>query len=229
MNASPSAYKATRPDGTSFYDSKTKWTVGRITRHPAPNLTLGTCSNGVLHASIEKAETLISGWWPCRLFEVESRGPVTPLDRFKFGCGAFKVVRELPAWEALGPNGEAVVAVIERAEVLTATEANQLWGAQGAAWGAAWYAAVGGARYAARDARGARGAAWDAACRAAQGAAAGGARYAARGAWDAAWGAAWEAAQDSARVAALAELTRDLITPEQYQTLAGPWLSVVTP
>ena len=41
-------YKATRTDGTSFYDSTTKWTVGRITRHPNPDTSRGLCSGGVL-------------------------------------------------------------------------------------------------------------------------------------------------------------------------------------
>ena len=42
-------------------------------------------------------------------------------------------------------------------------------------------------------------------------------------AWDAAWGAAWGAAWD----AGVAEVVRDLITPAQYQVLAGPWLTVI--
>ena len=208
------AYKATRLDGTSFYDVWTVWRPGRITRLPAPDLSRGVCSDGVLHASTVKAETLIGGAWPCRLFEVEPRGPVTPLDGYKFGCGAFKVVRELPGWEALGPNGERVVAVIDRARTLTYDEAQRLGAARGAAWGAAGDAAGDAAHGAARDA--ARDAAWDAALRAAWDAAHG-----------AAWGAAWGAALGAARGAGLAELTRDLITPEQYQTLAGPWTSVV--
>lgn len=37
------------------------------------------------------------------------------------------------------------------------------------------------------------------------------------------------AARDAAWDAALATITRDLITPEQYDTLTGPWVSVMGP
>ena len=72
-------YKATRPNGTSFYDSKTKWQVGRIVRHPAPDLSLGLCSAGVLHISDAPGETLVGGSWPCRLFEVEPRSHLSSI------------------------------------------------------------------------------------------------------------------------------------------------------
>src|SRR5208283_5149074 len=126
-------YKATRPDGTSFYDGTTKWQVGRIVRHPAPDLSLGLCSAGVLHISDAPGETLVGGSWPCRLFEVEPRGDVIGPSEHKYGCTEVKVVREMPAWQALGPNGEAVAALIERCRTLTYDEAEQLY--------AAWYAA----------------------------------------------------------------------------------------
>ena len=156
-------YKATRPNGTSFYDSTTKWQVGRIVRHPNPDLSLGLCSAGVLHISDAPGETLIGGSWPCRLFEVEPRSH--PLldegsNGHKYGCTAVEVVCELPAWQALGPNGEAVAALIERCKTLTYGEVRQLAAAWDAAWdaargaarGAAWYAAGGAAWYAARAA-----------------------------------------------------------------------------
>ena len=65
-------YKATRTDGTSFYDSKTAWKVGRITwlkgeRGDDP------CGPGILQAATEPGESLVGGSWPCRLFEVEPR------------------------------------------------------------------------------------------------------------------------------------------------------------
>ena len=49
------------------------------------------------------------------------------------------------------------------------------------------------------------------------------ARNAARGA---ARGAAWYASQSAAWDAAIATVVRDLISPDVWQTLAGPWLSV---
>jgi hypothetical protein len=191
-------YKATRPDGTSFYDGTTKWQVGHIVRHPAPDLSLGICSAGVLHISDAPGETLVGGWWPCRLFEVEPRDDMIGSEEHKYGCTAVKVVRELPAWQALGPNGEAVAALIKRCRTLTKGEAKQL----------------SAARDAARDA--ARSAAWSAARDAAGDAAVG-------AAWDAAVGAAW----DAARYAAWALMVKDLITPEQFDLLYGPWALVM--
>ena len=202
-------YKATRVDATSFYDSETRWQVGRITRHPSPDLSLGLCSEGVLHISDAPGETLIGGFWPCRLFEVEPMGEVIGGDEHKFGCAAVKVVRELPAWQALGPNGEEVVAHIG-CGMITYKQAQQL----AAAWDVAWDAARGAAL----------GAAWDTALGAARGAA-----------WDAAWaaarGAARGAARDAAgaapRDAARALVVRDLITAEQFDLLYGPWKEVM--
>jgi hypothetical protein len=219
-------YKATRPDGTSFYNGTTKWQVGCIVRHPAPDLSLGLCSAGVLHISDAPGETLVGGWWPCRLFEVEPRDDMIGSEEHKYGCTAVKVVRELPAWQALGPNGEAVAALIKRCRTMTYDEAEQLSAAGSAARDAARYAAWSAARYAARYAArdAARYAAWDAAGSAARYAA----RYAARdAARDAAGDAARYAARDAARYAAWALMVKDLITPEQFDLLYGPWASVM--
>ena len=227
-------YKATRPDGTSFYNGTTKWQVGCIVRHPAPDLSLGLCSAGVLHISDAPGETLVGGWWPCRLFEVEPRDDMIGSEEHKYGCTAVKVVRELPAWQALGPNGEAVAALIKRCRTMTYDEAEQLSAAgnaagdaaRDAAGDAAGYAAGYAATYAAWDAAG------DAARSAARSAAWSAARYAAwdaarSAAWDAAWDAAWAAAWSAARSAAWALMVKDLITPEQFDLLYGPWALVM--
>jgi hypothetical protein len=111
---------------------------------------------------------------------------------------AFRVVRELDAFEALGPNGEAVAHLTERIAACTVEEIKKL----GAAWEAAWGAALEAAWGAAREA------AWVAA------------RGAAR---EAAWGAARGAAREAAWGAALAVLVKDKITPEQFDILTKPW------
>jgi hypothetical protein len=121
-----------------------------------------------------------------------------------------KVVRELPAWQALGPNGEAVAAHIEQCKTITPEQARQL--------DAAWFAA----RDAARNAIAAGFAAWYAAS-----AAWPAARDAARNAI-AAQVAAWPAAY-AAWDAAFVLVVRDLITPEQFDRLYGPWASVMGP
>lgn len=100
-----------------------------------------------------------------------------------------------------------VAAIIERVRRLTADEIGCLdEAAQDAVWGAAWAAACNAACNAACDSG--RTAAWEAM------------RGATR---DAVPGAAW----DAVWVPLLATLVRDLITPEQYDALIGPWRSVV--
>ena len=136
-------YKATRPDGKSFHDGTTTWTVGKITRLPKSEQRTTLCEAGVLHASTEPGESLVGGSWPCRLFEVEPVGElITEAEHpYKVGAHAWRVVREIEAWRALGPNGEAVAALIERARTITVEQAERLRAAWGAAWGAAWDAA----------------------------------------------------------------------------------------
>ena len=225
-------YKATRIDGTSFHDAKTAWAVGETVKIESRDRRKTLCGRGILHAADAPAETLVGGSWPCRLFEVEGE-PVEQEDH-KFGFHELTVVRELPAWQALGPNGEAVAALIERAATITPEQAERLRAARNAAW----YAAVDAARRAAWNAAvdAAWGAAWGAAWhaarsaarRAAWNAARDAARHAARhAAWHAARDAAWYAAVDAAWDAALALVVRDLITPEQFDVLYGPWASVM--
>ena len=164
----------------------------------------------MLHFSDAPGETLVGGSWPCRLFEVEPCGEMIGPEDHKYGCTVVKVVRELPAWQALGPNGEEVAALIERCRTLTNDEAKRLAAARHVALDAAWYGAWHGAWAAAWHA--ARDAAWDAA-------------------WDAARDAALDAPKDAARHAAyhaaLALIVKDLITSEQFEILYGPWASAM--
>ena len=211
-------YKAIRPDGTSFYDPDFRWVPesglieGVVVTHPAPH-----DANPSGWLSVATVPTDCTGMrWPCRLLAVEpvEGNPVTaPLDDMphRRAASAWRVVRELPATDALGPQGVEVAAIIERASRLTPDEVRRLSAARDAAWDAAWAAAWAAAWDAAWDA--ARDAAWDAAWGAARDAA-----------WTAAWGAAWTAAWG----AAWAALTRDLITTEQYDTLMGPWRLVIS-
>ena len=206
-----SYYKATRPDGTDFYTGTVDYGAALAsgdtirldsdeTEFPGP---------GWLHLATVPTEC--DGMtWPCRLFEVE---PVGEFHRgeghpHKIGCREVRVLRELPAHEAFGPQGEQVAALIERARCLTAAEIKRLH--------AAWYAARAAARAAARYA------AWDAARAAA--------RYTA---WDAAGYAAGyaagDAAGDAAGYAAWSLVARDLISTDAYDTLTRPWGEVIGP
>ena len=157
-------YKAVRPDGTDFYSGRVRWDrVGEIVEHPAP----GTDdAKGYLSVSVSPTDCT-GVRWPCRLLVVEpvEEVPVwepTSYMPSKRASHAWRVVRELPAHEALGPNGAEVAAFLALLPTLTSAD----WEATGAAaWDAARDAALdaagNAARVAARDA--ALDAAWDAA------------------------------------------------------------------
>ena len=220
-------YKAVRPDGTSFHDPAFRWVpesgpvAGVVVTHPAPH---NEDPSGWL--SVATVPTDCTGMrWPCRLLAVapvEGHPVTAPLDNLphKRAASAWHVVGELPATDALGPQGVEVAAIIERASRLTPDEIARLRDAE---WDAAREAAWVAGRDAARDAG--RVAAWEAAWDAATHAARDAAWVAGR---DAAWDAARDAAWDAARGAARATLTRDLITTEQYDTLMAPWRLVIS-
>ena len=229
-------WKATRPDGTDFHTGRIDYAnaVGGVLD---PGMTGKGSMPGPGWLHLATAPTACAGMrWPCRLFEVEPVGVVitTPNHPDKVGCTAVRVLREVPAHLALGPQGREVAALIKQARGMTAAEVD--------AWDAAWAAARDAARAAARDA--ARDAAWDAArdaawaaARDAAWAAAWDAAWAAArdaawaaawdAAWDAAWAAAWAAAWDAAWDAARALVVRDLIPADVYRALVGPWASVM--
>ena len=165
-------YKAVRTDGTDFYSGQVLWDrVGEIVEHPNPGSPGGEDAEGYL--SVSTSPTDCTGMrWPCRLLVVEPVEGVpvwepTPSLPSKRASHAWRVVRELPAYEALGPNGAEVAAFLNLLPTLTSTQ-----------WDAARAAARAAARDAACDAAcdAAWDAAWDAACVAAWDAA----RYAAR-------------------------------------------------
>ena len=204
-------YKAVRPDGMDFYSGRVLWDrVGEIVEHPAPGSLGGEDARGYL--SVSASPTDCTGMkWPCRLFAVEPVEGVpvwepTPSLPSKRASHAWRVVRELPAHEALGPNGVEVVAFLDLLPTLTRTQ---------------WDAARAAARAATRDA--ALAAARDAALAATWGAARGAALAAT---WAATWGATWDAARAAAWDAALAAvralLVRDLITTKHFDVLTAP-------
>jgi len=241
-------YKAVRPDGTSFYDRTTRWKVGEVTRHPRRG-AIAARGDAANYLSVSTVPTDCTGFqWPARLLVVTlAKGHPAfwapdPLGLpNKRASTAWRVVGERPALELFGPQGEHLVALIERAARLSGDEVEQLYSDRSAAWYAAWdasgyadrNAAWGAARNAARHARdaawdaaqdAARDAAWDAAQDAAWGAVRDAARNAARpAAQDAAWGAACAAARD----AAWALLVRDSLDTDHYQALTAPWARVI--
>lgn len=112
--------------------------------------------------------------------------------------------------EAYGPNGEAVVAFLERVERLTSEELQRLAAAwNGTRSATAWRAALEAVRSASRET--AR-PAW---CDALEGV-----RRAERG-------TALPSARAAAADVAVALSVRDLITPEQFEVLSAPWREVI--
>ena len=167
-------YKAVRPDGTDFFSGQVRWLPpageplpegGLIVRHPtATTPNFGDDAADYLSVSTEPANCA-GMQWPCRLALVEAAGaavwtPNATALPDKRAALAWLVTAEVDAWQALGPQGREVAAIIDRARTLTADELRQLgaaWdAARDAAWGAAWGAARntawGAARAAARDA-----------------------------------------------------------------------------
>ena len=119
--------KAVRPDGTDFYSQSILWDrVGEIVRHPNPGILRGGDAEGYLSVSVSPADC--TGMeWPCRLFVVEPVEGVpvwkpTPRLPSKRASHAWRVVRELPAHEALGPNGVEVVAFLKLLPTLTSAQ-----------------------------------------------------------------------------------------------------------
>lgn len=126
-------YKAVQQNGTDFYSGRVDYaslcgTDQTLPPLPKVNGRYGhdgprCCTGDVYHASVAKADTLIGGSWPCRLFEVEGE-PVAEEDT-KRGFYTLKVVRELPAHEALGPSGVALLALFAEIESLTWEQAER--------------------------------------------------------------------------------------------------------
>ena len=160
-------WKAVREDGTDFYSGTVRWAPeqGDI---PAEGIAVAHPTStkwGNYHSTRLCASTSPTGCtgfeWPCRLLEVEPLTEVHEHAGSKVSALSWRVVRELPAMQALGPQGAAVAALIDGLRRLDAEALARLADARVAAWDAAW----GAVRVAARDAVrvAARDAAWDAA------------------------------------------------------------------
>ena len=219
-------WKAVREDGTDFYTGTVQWAPesgdipaeGLVVTHPTSTVW---GERHATHLCASTSPTDCTGFkWPCRLLEMEPVAEVHEHEGCKVSALSWRVVRELPAIQALGPQGAAVAALIDGLRRLDAEALARLADARVAARvavrGAARDAARVAARVAVRDA--VRGAARDAARDAVRDAVRGAARDAA---WDAARGAARDAAWDAAD-AAVALVVWDLITSEHRDTLTAP-------
>ena len=147
-------YKAIRPDGTDFHSGTVQWAPvqggipaeGLVVTHPT------STEWGNYHSTHLCASTSPTGCtgfkWPCRLLEVEPVSEVHEHGGCKVSALSWRVLRELPAMQALGPQGAAVAALIDGLRRLGAealarlADAWSAWdAARDAAWAAAWDAA----------------------------------------------------------------------------------------
>ena len=209
-------WKATRPDGTDFHTGTVDYAAALASGVPVTAPASDDCGfpgPGWLHLATVPTEC-VGMSWPCRLFEVEPAddlGEDRPRHAHKVGATAVRVLREVDAHVALGPQGVQVAAFIERCATVTVDDVRRLVVARDAARDAAWGATRGrdAARDAAWDAAWGRDAAWGAPTR------------------DAAWGTAWGAVRGL--------LLRDLIgrypgwDQDAYDLLTGPWRQTVGP
>ena len=141
-------YKAIRPDGTDFYTGTVQWAPesgdipaeGIVVTHPtSTKWEFGHKT----HLCASTSPTGCTGFeWPCRLLEVEPVSEVHEHEGCKVSALSWRVVRELPAMQALGPQGAAVAALIDGLRRLDAEALARLADARYAAWYAARDAAV---------------------------------------------------------------------------------------
>lgn len=205
-------WKAVRPDGTDFYTGMVQWAPPEdhegdwIVRHPTA-AEIGDRPSEYL--SVAAVPTDCTGMtWPCRLLTVEAVGDViapSPVMPNKRAGIVFRVTGERPAHEALGPQGEHVAALIDRASRLIIGELDDL----DATWVIVRYAASSAASSAKRFAK--RSAAYATADDAAYDAA-----------YDVSSAARWVVSD-----ATLGLVVRDLISTDHYDTLTRPWRTVV--
>ena len=126
-------YKAVHPDGMDFFSGKVRWLPpvgeplpegGLIVRHPtATTPSFGDDAADYLSVSTEPANCT-SMQWPCRLARLEATDaavwtPDATALPDKRAAVVWLVTAEVDAWQALGPQGREVVAIIDRARMLT--------------------------------------------------------------------------------------------------------------
>ena len=198
-------YKVVTPDLASFHDPTFVYEIGKTKRPGTAKRDWYQIQTAdVLHASATAPGAARWGRWPYRLVAAEGN-PVCEEDG-KYGFRQLKIVEELDVALCFGPNGHAVVDVLETLGAATPGQMQQLAASMDAAWDAAWAAA------------------WDAAWAASRAAA----RAAARDAsMDAAWFASMAAATNTSMAALVADLVgRYGLKQHHIETLMAPYIEV---
>ncbi|MFK5257411.1 hypothetical protein [Propionibacterium freudenreichii] len=210
-------FKTVMADGTDFHTGEVHWLPadgapipagGWVVEHPISD-RVGDDARTYLSVATVATNCSEMGW-PCRLLRVVPDGRQVSIPEpvglpSKRASIRWRVTEELPAWQALGPQGREIETLLGQIESLTQDQTLAISAAWDAACGAAWDAARSSARDAARSS--ARDAAWDAALDAAL---------------DAAWGAVLGAAWDAVRGLLVLDLA-----PDAAEILLTPWVSVM--
>ena len=135
-------FKSTRLDGTDFYSGQVDYASALASGEPLPELSgdvVAFPGPGWYHLATVPTEC-VGMSWPCRLFEVEPAddlGDHRPRHEHKVGATSVRVLREIDAHVALGPQGVQIAAFIERCATLTADEVSRLNAARGTVRGVA--------------------------------------------------------------------------------------------
>lgn len=209
-------FKTTHLDGRGFEAGDHLWMEGAVTSLLGNKKGVEVLGSELLYAATEPGNALIGGSWPCKLFEVEPIGTVTTDKRQPdvVGAHSWSVERQLPAAQVFGPNGDAVVAMLETISVLAPGQFHSC----GFDWDDNEFAALDNAgKLASTNGRlGAWNGAWVAAEQAIS-----------RRVWEIMPGVTWGALHDNARRtvrdAVLAIVVRDLIDIVDFRSLYGPW------
>lgn len=207
-------FKATQPDGTDFYTGKISYLnalkTGDKLIHPNPGVLRSGDASGYISISTV-ATDCTSFRWPARLFEVEPVGDVwAPSSSMpnKRAVAELRILRELPAWQLFGPEGERIVELIAKFGACTSSQRVELRAAylsSRVTFDRAWSAVAGDGR----------------AVRA-------GLRAARRALYDRLYGWGVDGAACGAALALLCRpLVGDVFTQEEYDTLSAPWRTVM--
>lgn len=223
-------FKAVRPDGTDFRTGKVRWLPedgvipegGWLVKHPT-STGISSWSTAKEYLSVSTFATdCTCAEWPCRLLAVESVGrvvtPEASLLPNKRAAVVWRVVRELPATDSLGPQGEQVAGLIEQFGRMTVAQLAQFEALTFEHFRSAPVTVVGDAEF--QDL-------WNASRRRSRDAAGEAVGKALAAVTSYSWALDGPGEWKMREAAVVAVLMRDLIHAETFNALVAPWESVM--
>ncbi|HEY2644559.1 MAG TPA: hypothetical protein VGI56_12470 [Galbitalea sp.] len=141
-------YKAITPDGFDFHTGKVDYGTpakarlkkDRTVTHPSPK---ANAVNANSYFSVATVPTDCTGMrWPARLLEVEAIGeawtPHTSDLPNKRAVTGIRIIRELPAWQLFGAEGERILELIDKFDKRTPEQREALYAAYTADYDKFW-------------------------------------------------------------------------------------------